>query len=231
LTLIKIAEIYESIQGEGLYTGTPSVFVRVSGCNLRCHFCDSPFTSWNPEGTAMGLEEILRTSLAYPSSHIVVTGGEPMLFPEIADLSHRLSSAGRLVTMETAGTVWQRVSCELMSISPKLRNSTPSVADHPAWHVRHEQTREQPEVLQKLVKTYRYQVKFVIADPSDVSEVEAYLSRYPEIDRDSVYLMPEGTSSQRLAAVTAWLEPHCVQHQFHFCPRKHIEWFGHTRGT
>src|SRR5688572_12191671 len=98
---LRIAEIYSSLQGEGLLTGTPSVFVRASGCNLRCWFCDTPYTSWKPEGEDWSVEEIVaevekrgRESLAVvdsdlrvasappktpdPVRHAVITGGEPM---------------------------------------------------------------------------------------------------------------------------------------------------------
>ena len=77
---MKIAEIYRSVQGEGLLTGVPSVFVRTSGCNLRCWFCDTPYTSWRPEGRDMSIDEIVAQVEEWDTRHVVVTGGEPMLF-------------------------------------------------------------------------------------------------------------------------------------------------------
>src|ERR1700719_4363969 len=94
LSAMKIAEIFYSIQGEGMLLGVPSVFVRTSGCNLRCSWCDTPYTSWNPEGDELSLDKILERVREYPSLHVVVTGGEPMIAPEIAALTERLNTRG-----------------------------------------------------------------------------------------------------------------------------------------
>ncbi|MGH9584352.1 MAG: 7-carboxy-7-deazaguanine synthase QueE, partial [Bryobacteraceae bacterium] len=75
---MKISEIFYSIQGEGVLAGVPSVFVRTSGCNLRCVWCDTPYTSWKPEGENLSLDEIQKTAAQFSCSHVVVTGGEPM---------------------------------------------------------------------------------------------------------------------------------------------------------
>ena len=118
-----------------------------------------------------------------------------------------------------------------MSISPKLSNSVPSRATDPDWYDRHEMRREAAGVLRRLVQEYRYQIKFVIGTPEDVLEMEQFLVRYPSMDRNCVYLMPEGTAQMQLREIGEWLEPLCAANGFHFCPRKHIEWFGHVRGT
>src|SRR5437588_11571336 len=78
---VNISEIFYSVQGEGMLTGVPSVFVRTSGCNLRCTWCDTPYTSWEPEGTDQTLGGILSTVRRFWSDHVVVTGGEPMIAP------------------------------------------------------------------------------------------------------------------------------------------------------
>ena len=114
---MRIAEIFYSIQGEGSLVGTPSVFVRSSGCNLRCSWCDTPYTSWNPEGDDWPLERVLAAVDAYAARHVVVTGGEPMIAREIVDLTRGLRQRGRHITIETAGTVFAPVECDLMSIS------------------------------------------------------------------------------------------------------------------
>jgi 7-carboxy-7-deazaguanine synthase len=277
---MRIAEIYQSLQGEGLLTGTPSVFIRASGCNLRCWFCDTPYTSWQPEGEDLSVDEIMRratdarltmaemTPRNMPSNlqvrmgfsprvvdrsawaeahatadrrppisdlrlsrHAVLTGGEPMLFAELIPLSQRLREAGYHITIETAGTLNLPVECDLMSISPKLSNSTPSADRDPRWHRRHEQSRHVPEVIRRLLAEYVYQLKFVIDSRADCDEVEDYLDRFPEADRSRVLLMPQGTDAKSLAEHSAWLEPLCRERGFHFCPRRHIEWYGHARGT
>src|SRR3990170_7259929 len=115
---MKIAEIYKSIQGEGRLTGTPSVFVRTSGCNLRCWFCDTPYSSWSPEGSRERWQDVLEKVLSHDCGHVVITGGEPLLQPDVVPLSHALRDAGRHVTIETAGTVFRDVHADLMSVSP-----------------------------------------------------------------------------------------------------------------
>lgn len=228
---MRIAEVYKSIQGEGFLTGTDSVFVRASGCNLRCSYCDTPFASWNPEGADHSVAELVDQIASLAVDHVVLTGGEPMLFAELIPLCDELHQQQKHITVETAGTLYLPLECDLMSISPKTSNSAPSASEYPKWRERHEQTRHAPDVIRKLVGDYNYQFKFVIADSGDLEEVERYLDEFPEIDRERVMLMPEGTTSERLTEVALWLEPICTKSGLKFCPRRHIEWFGMARGT
>ncbi len=236
---MRIAELFRSVQGEGRLTGTESVFVRASGCNLRCGYCDTPFASWSPEGDELSVEEIAlrveqRASEAGaggPIGHAVLTGGEPMLFAELIPLCRRLRELGKHVTVETAGTLYLPVQCDLMSISPKMSNSTPAATGDPRWTWRHETVRHAPEVVRRLVGEYDYQVKFVVDRPDDLPEVEAYLAELPEIDRAKAMLMPQGTDAEELAEKATWIEPYCAAHGLAYCPRRQIEWFGSRRGT
>ena len=113
---MRVAEIYESIQGEGVLTGTRSVFVRASGCNLRCVYCDTPYASWNPEGDDFSVDEIVEEIGRFNLGHAVLTGGEPMLFAELVPLCERLRKQGMHITIETAGTLYLPLACDLMSI-------------------------------------------------------------------------------------------------------------------
>jgi 7-carboxy-7-deazaguanine synthase len=228
---MRTAEIYRSVQGEGFLTGVPSVFVRASGCNLRCWFCDTPYTSWRPEGRDMAIDEIVAQVEEWETEHVVVTGGEPMLYAELIPLCGRLQATGRHVTIETAGTLFLPVACDLMSISPKFASSAPSSEWHPRWHRRHQRDRHRPEVIRRLVADHEYQVKFVINSQEDLDSVQEYLAEIPEIGRERVLLMPQGTERDELEERTAWLRPYCKAEGFVFCPRKHIEWFGPVRGT
>jgi 7-carboxy-7-deazaguanine synthase len=223
---LKIAELFYSIQGEGSLVGVPSVFIRASGCNLRCAWCDTPYTSWRPEGADLTLGQILDEVKAHPARHVVVTGGEPMIAPEIVPLTERLRELGLHITIETAGTVFQPVACDLMSISPKLANSTP----HDRWAARHNRLRIQPEVLLELMARYPYQLKFVIEKPGDVDEVRALIEAL-EADRNRVILMPEGTDRDRLRERAVWLAEICKQEGFRFSPRLHVDLWGHRRGV
>jgi len=224
---VKIAEIFYSIQGEGALIGTPSVFVRTSGCNLRCTWCDTPYTSWAPEGEERSIDSIVEQVDGYGASHVVVTGGEPMIAPEIEELTHRLSQH---VTIETAGTVDAHVRCDLMSISPKLANSTPHERDAGRWAQPHERLRYQPEVLKRLIQLYAYQLKFVIVDPSDLPQVRAMVEQIGAA-KSRVVLMPEGVDPAVLAERGRWLVEVSKREGFRFTPRLHIDLWGNRRGT
>lgn len=229
---MRIAEIYTSFQGEGFLTGTASVFVRASGCNLRCRFCDTPFASWWPEGKHLTVRQIIARVEELHEEHVILTGGEPMIFADSIDLTTSLRDLGRHITIETAGTRYLPVACDLMSISPKLSNSTPSVNQDPAWSRRHEARRRAAEAVRRLIAEYPYQIKFVVESPADCREVEDYLAAFPEVDRSRVMLMPMGTEAATLAKKADWLEPYCAEHGLHYCPRRHVEWFGGVvRGT
>jgi len=226
MPVLRIAEIFHSIQGEGSLVGVPSVFVRTSGCNLRCVWCDTPYTSWHPEGDDWTLERIWAAVDAYPARHVVVTGGEPMIARGIVELTHGLRARGRHITIETAGTVFAPVECDLMSISPKLANSTPEGE----WEERHERLRIQPEVVRRLMADYDYQLKFVIARPDDLAEVRE-LVRALDASADKVILMPEGVDVSALRERGVWLAEICKREGFRFSPRLHVELWGNRRGT
>jgi 7-carboxy-7-deazaguanine synthase len=153
-----------------------------------------------------------------------------MLFSELIPLSERLHERNLHITIETAGTLYLPLRCDLMSISPKLANSTPMNAS-PRWFRRHEQTRDAPEVIRRLISEYRYQFKFVVGTPDDAEQVQLYLTRFPEIDLGRVMLMPEGADVARLEHTAKWLIPYCVDHRLAYCPRRQIEWFGSARRT
>lgn len=226
---MKISEIFFSVQGEGMLVGVPSVFVRTSGCNLRCVWCDTPYTSWQPEGDAMDVSAIVDRVGTFPARHVVVTGGEPMLFEETEELTERLHAAGLHITIETAGTVYRRVYCDLMSISPKLANSTPVERDGGRWAAMHERLRYQPAVLRQLMYEYPYQLKFVIAATADLEEVRAMI-RDLGAPSEQVVLMPEGTDAATLAKRGRWLTQTCMAEGFRYSPRLHVDLWGNERG-
>jgi 7-carboxy-7-deazaguanine synthase len=228
---MKVAEIYKSVQGEGRLTGTPSVFVRASGCNLRCWFCDTPYASWQPEGEDYAVDEIVAEVEEWDCRHVVITGGEPMLFSELLPLCGALRRGGRHITIETAGTLYLPVECDLMSISPKLAGSGPDARQHPRWARRHERQRRRPDVLARLIAEYDFQLKFVIDQPEEVAEVEALLLELPELSADRVLLMPQGRTAEELVSHAAWLPALCEERGWMYCPRRQIEWFGAVRGT
>ncbi len=227
---MKISEIFYSIQGEGSLLGVPSVFVRTSGCNLRCTWCDTPYTSWRPEGQVLSIDEIVARVEEYKARHVVVTGGEPMIAPEISPLTGRLRAAGLHITIETAGTVYVPVECDLMSISPKLANSTPTEREGGKWAAQHERLRFQPDVLRRLMAEYLCQLKFVVSSAEDLAEIEVIRSAC-EASPESVILMPEGTSRAILQERAVWLAEICKQTGYRLSPRMHVNLWGDRRGV
>ncbi|NBS87285.1 MAG: 7-carboxy-7-deazaguanine synthase QueE [Verrucomicrobia bacterium] len=229
---MRIAEIFHSIQGEGLLAGVSSIFIRTSGCNLRCHWCDTPYASWKPEGPEMSIEEILKKISKWNCNHIVLTGGEPMIAPDLPELANALKKQKKHITIETAGTIPPNgIPCDLASISPKLSNSTPPPERDPAWAKKHEATRLQPEVISEWIRKYPFQLKFVVSSENDLAEIKSLLLKLPKISADLVLLMPEGVDTQTLASRSPWLVDICKREGFRFCPRLHIDLFGHKRGT
>lgn len=239
---VRISEIFHSVQGEGRLVGVPSVFVRTSGCNLRCVWCDTPYASWSPEGEEMGVPAIVEQVGRFGCRHVVVTGGEPMIAKDIGELLDVLRAAGHHLTIETAATVppLPGLACDLASLSPKLANSTPTAAQAGAgWADRHEARRLQPAVIREWITRFDYQLKFVVSSEADLSEIRALLAAVTDgsggppvpIPSEQVLLMPEGTDAATLAARGRWLVDICKATGYRFCPRLHVDLFGHTRGT
>jgi 7-carboxy-7-deazaguanine synthase len=227
---MKISEIFYSIQGEGMLAGVPSVFLRTSGCNLRCTWCDTPYASWKPEGQDLPLGGVLAGVRRHWATHVVVTGGEPMIQEDIVRVTQRLKDFDLHITIETAGTVYQPVSCDLMSISPKLANSTPTRREGGRWAARHDRLRYQPDVLKQLMAEYVYQLKFVVTDPGDLTEIEAILAE-TDADRSRVILMPEGTDPGAIYDRARWVVDICKVKGFRYGPRLHIDIYGNERGV
>ena len=230
---MRIAELYSSIQGEGQFAGTASVFVRTSGCNLRCWFCDTPFTSWKPEGPQVAVSDLVRQVQEFGIEHVVLTGGEPLLQPDSVALCEQLLAAGHFVTIETAGTMYRPAPASLMSISPKLANSSPShlgSAEAARWQTRHEQTRSNRDVISRLLDGTDYQFKFVVDQPSDLSDVTDYLAAWRRVPANRVWLMPQARTREELAARSDWLEREAARLGYRFSSRWQIAQFGNQRG-
>jgi len=237
---LPIAETFRSIQGEGKLIGMPSHFIRVSGCNLRCAWCDTPYASWTPEGDQRAIEELVDEAMRSSVRHVVLTGGEPMLFPAIVPLTQALRDRGLHITIETAGTIDQPVACDLMSISPKLANSTPGpradiVPGHDDEHgpraKRHEARRLNLAVLKSLIDRFpERQLKFVVTRAGDLQEIDELLARLRGWTNDDVFLMPEGVTPPDPARRELLLNL-CFERGWRYAPRLHIDLFGHTRGT
>ncbi|MGA3068495.1 MAG: 7-carboxy-7-deazaguanine synthase QueE [Tepidisphaeraceae bacterium] len=229
---MRLAELFHSIQGEGKLMGVPSTFVRVSGCNLRCVWCDTPYASWEPEGQEAPVGEIAGRVAKLGAKHVVVTGGEPMIMPEIGGLCEALKAAGHHITVETAATVYSPVAIDLASLSPKLSNSTPAQREGGRFAAAHEKQRLNFPVMQKFIDASpEFQLKFVVSAESDLVEIREVLGRLSGWTPGDVLLMPEGTDRQTLDERSGWIGDICKREGFRFCPRLHILLWGNRRGT
>ncbi len=227
-TSLWISEVFVSVQGEGKLSGMPSLFIRTSGCNLRCHFCDTPYTSWHARGEHLDLDALLAPLERFPRvAHAVVTGGEPMIAKGIEALIQALKDRGLHVTIETAGTAYLPLPVDLWSISPKLASSAPPIES--GWRERHLAARVNDAVLKQMMRD-EHQLKFVAGRPADLDEIHAWVTRLGAV-ADNVLVMPEGVSVAELDAVAAWLVPAVIERGWRYCDRLHIRLFGHTPGT
>ena len=231
---MQVLEIFQSRQGEGLWTGQPCVFVRFFGCLLRCRFCDTAYTRVDSEDSGVGAdlapEELVGRILLLDLPHVVLTGGDPMISEELTALTKLLKEYDYQITIETAGVVFQPVACDLMSISPKLRNTVPIDGD-PEVAQQHDRDRFKPEIVQQLILRYNYQLKFVIDAEEDLHEVEDYLTHLHGIVPSKVLLMPQATDVETMHQKAKWIEPFCHAKGYRYCPRMQLVWYGHKRRT
>jgi 7-carboxy-7-deazaguanine synthase len=202
------------------------VFVRTSGCNLRCSWCDSAYTSWEPEGETENVEKIIEKVEEYDTDHVVLTGGEPLLQPDFEELCVALNQHK---TVETNATVYRDVDADLVSMSPKLSNSTPTDAGN--WEEIHEKERLDFDVIESYISSHDYQLKFVVADRADLDEIEEVLASLADYDRNRVLLMPEGVDRETLRERGEWLAEVCKERGFRYSPRLQIHIYGNQRGT
>lgn len=232
---MRISEIFFSVQGEGRLTGVPSVFVRTSGCNLRCRWCDTPYASWDPEGRDLSIAEILEEVNRHPTRFCVVTGGEPMIAKGMPELLQALRAAGKHITIETAATLPPNgVPCDLASLSPKLAHSTPDAAQAgAAWAERHERDRWNAEAIRAWCDgSYEYQLKFVVSSEQDVKEIEDSLAK-TELSPppENVLLMPQARTVEEQKQMALQVVEWCKARGWRYCTRLHIDLFGNKRGT
>ena len=238
---MKYSEIFYSIQGEGVHVGVPSVFFRTSYCNLRCWFCDTPYTSWEPENRDITPENafiaIANLSMCSPGpdanncQHIVITGGEPFMFgDELQTLCGYLKDEEFHITIETNGTIYHDTPADLISISPKLRNSTPNKERSEKWSVTHERERINLDTFRRFSDNNRCQWKFVVVSTRDLDEIYELECDVP-IDRNNIILMPEGRTQQQTQMRLGWLSEACLKEGYRLSPRLHVDIWGDQRST
>jgi len=215
-----VNEIFYSLQGEGRLAGAPSVFIRLAGCPMRCCWCDTKYAWSQSAGKEMLIEEIQKRISVYDTPYIVITGGEPMIHTGIEEFVQSIAQPGRHITIETAGIRFlPELPCDLMSISPKLSNSTPK---DPDLAVEHEAKRLNLKALRNLITEYEYQLKFVIDTPADIDTIARCLERLGQVDPYKVCLMPQATTRIEYLEKSKWLAETCLQTGFTFSPRLQV---------
>jgi 7-carboxy-7-deazaguanine synthase len=226
---MKVNEIFYSLQGEGLLAGVPSVFVRLAGCPLRCRWCDTKY-AWDPTaGRDYSIEKIIQTIQQWPSKFVVITGGEPMINADLPQLVQQLKTAEKHITIETAGIAFiQDLPCDLMSISPKLSNSTPT---EPELAAVHENSRLNIAVLKQLMDSYNYQLKFVVDSQNDLEEINQILEKIGNVEPGKVMLMPQAAARDELLAKSPMVAEMCKRTSFTFCQRLQILLWDNQKGT
>ncbi len=226
---MKFSEIFYSIQGEGQLIGTPSVFFRTSYCNLRCVWCDTPYTSWTPEDRDISVASAISAITQYGCKHVVITGGEPFIqTAELLALCLELDKRRYHITVETNATVFSAVSAHLISMSPKLRNSNPAADNF--FFKKHERERMRPDVIRRFLDAYPCQVKFVVESPEDIDEIQK-LQVDIGIPTENIMLMPQGVTSEMLWEKQEWLIECCKENGYRYSPRLHVELWGNKRGV
>jgi len=217
---MKVHEIFYSLQGEGRLIGVTSVFLRLSGCNLNCEFCD---TKYYTEGMKTDIKDIARRIAKYSkASDLVVTGGEPLLQQKGLEKLLPLVPTDR-ITIETNGTITPSAELvrevDLFSISPKLSNS-----GNPY------EKRFNAEAIYRLLDTDKAYFKFVISNPKDIEEVIEMQDKF-KIHNSDIYLMPKAQTRIGLWFKERWLAQECLDKGYNFTTRMHIKLWGKKKGV
>ena len=252
-------QISGTVQGEGKLLGTSCLFIRTSGCNLRCAWigadgngspCDTPYSSHHAETNMMEVDDVVQLVHANRGNmkYVVVSGGEPTMQKGVVELLAKLQSIGMHTTIETNATIFNKSMARhinLVSMSPKLASSTPwsdnllntgiDYSEH--WAKKHESKRRNIDTIQKYIDAAKlydndFQLKFVVQNPNDIQEIENdFLAHLLGWTADDVVLMPEGTSSDMLADRSYWAIEAAINKGWRFTPRLHIELFGKARAV
>ena len=242
----ELIDIHEVIQGEGKYAGIPHILIRMSGCNLNCQFkdwlCDTAYASWKAEDGQYSLLEIINFIEEYPQiRHTMITGGEPTYNPELlVNLCQILKAYGHHITIETNGTLFVPTVADFLSISPKLKNSTPRPGTMlPDTLVarevtsgdrdRHELSRVNYRNTKNMIDYHSdYQLKFVISDESQFYEIEK-IQLELGIPNDKIYFMPEGVTNEQLSKRRIFVIEEAIKRGYNYTDRLHIVAYGDKR--
>ncbi|MBX7267524.1 7-carboxy-7-deazaguanine synthase QueE [Micromonospora sp. Llam7] len=225
-----VAETFgPTFQGEGPSCGQQAIFVRLSRCNLSCPTCDTPYT-WDrtrfdlrAESRPVPGDQLVAWVLRHPTDLVVFTGGEPLLQQNrLLPVVQELTAARRRVEVETNGTVEPRPALveavAAFNVSPKLDSfAAPEDAAR----------RINPQALRVLAGCGRAAFKFVVTDRADLAEIARLCDEYR---LDPVWVMPEGTTPDRIITVMREVADPVLAHGWHLTSRLHVLLWGDVRG-
>jgi 7-carboxy-7-deazaguanine synthase len=219
---VVVNEIFHSIQGEGTLAGTPSVFIRLAGCPLRCKWCDTQYAWDAGNGDDYPFTEIVNKAVHWPCRFIVITGGEPMMNPQLPQLAKALKERSKHITIETCGINFiAGLSCDLMSISPKLSNSGRKDLLNDSAYL---------SSIRQLARQYPYQFKFVVDSADDLPEIQQMLEQIGGISTEKVMLMPQAKTRDELITKSPMVAQMCKETGYIFCQRLHILLYDGEKG-
>lgn len=227
-----VSELFHSLQGEGPSMGKPSVFLRFSGCNLFCEWCDTEEVMDMDCTTEMDIKEVVGMLIKYRKEYfqsfltLVITGGEPLLYEneiiEVLDILEHEGYSYDYVEIETNGTYFPETKlCEHISqfnVSPKLKSA--KAGDKELYY--------QPSILEdytalaRVDKTTKVIFKFVIGDGFDFEDMTKNYLPYIRNIRDNIWLMPQGSSRKELNDTYPFVANLAIQHGFNFSGRLHV---------
>lgn len=232
--------IFYTIQGEGKYCGFPSVFVRMSGCNLRCSWrnadksvtmCDTPHSSFSPESNLLSIQDTVDRVSSFKCTNVVITGGEPYLQKGLKMLVNQLVEVGHHVTIETNGTIFFETDAQFVSLSPKLASSS----SHPLYGEAHNNKRINYRALDHFIRNHDYQFKFVINHEREIEEIQNISrklhSMYGLNINDKIWLMPQGITQDQFKEKSQWLFEVCKGNGWKYTDRLHIQVYGNKKGV
>jgi len=228
--MLKINEMFFSVQGEGMLHGMPSIFIRTSGCNLYCDWCDTPRASLEPVGKLKSLEDILHHIEQWSARHVVITGGEPLIYRPVEDLCRELKARGYHITIETSGSVFRELECDLISLSPKLSNSRPRNDGNTNRIQQHERRRLDHKILAQFIRDHKVQFKFVVSNRDNLTEIHELLSSLPAVSPERIFLMPEARTADELRSRTPQVLQWARDTGWRFCDRLHVRLWDNRPG-
>ena len=242
-TILKVSEIFSSVQGEGRLAGTSCVFLRLSTCNLKCSWCDTKYTwDWdnydiNKEIKELNIKEIVEKIHSFSNiNHIVITGGEPLLQQDklvllLTLLKEKRKQADNIpnsyhVEIETNGTIVPLKEIidlvDQWNISPKTSNS-----DNEKLGIDLEGYYKKSLTFYKDLKNAFF--KFVVDKLDDIKEIDHLIQKY-HLPKEQIVLMPQATTKEKLLEKTLWIQEYAKTNGFTFSTRMQVLLWNNQRG-